>query len=81
MEISPDQIKCVEWFLNGVVIKPTEKHVTLFNPVKKCCALFIHNVDRYDAGEYSCRIQSKDGQFVTRCVLNVEQGISLDIFA
>lgn len=72
VEIVPDQIKSVEWYLNGIVIKPTEKHVTLFNPIKKCCTLLIRNVDKYDAGEYSCRIQSKSGQFVTQCMLNVE---------
>lgn len=74
MEISPDQIKSIEWFLNGILIKPTEKHVTLFSPMNKCCTLLIHNVEKYDAGEYSCQIHSKSGQFVTKCVLHVQEG-------
>ena len=79
-EILPEQIKSVEWFLNGIVIKPTEKHVPLFNPVQRSCALHIQNIDKYDAGEYSCRILSQSGHFTTKCILYVDQGIYFMIF-
>lgn len=70
----PEKIKSIEWFLNGVELKPTQKHATLFNPFKGSCSLIINDINKQDAGEYSCRVVSHTGQFITKCVLNVEPG-------
>lgn len=69
----PEDVKQVEWFLNGNVIKQNKKYC-LLNDLKdqKSCSLIINDVNKFDAGVYSCRVFTKSGQFMTTCQLKAE---------
>lgn len=69
----PEEVKYVEWFMNGLVIKPTKKHVVLYENDKKSYSLIINDLTKFDSGEYTCKITSKSGQFLSSCTLNIEQ--------
>ncbi len=81
LTLSSEKIELIEWYRNGIAIKPTKKHEVMFNPAKGSCTFVLKNVGKQDSGEYVCKVVSQNGKFTSKCVVNVDQGKGILFFA
>lgn len=82
--VVPKALKQIQWFVNGVTIKPNKKYtISALEPVNESeskCSLIVHNVNQHDQGQYTCRLVSaaNGAQFTSTCYLNVEQIVNME---